>query len=246
MLTSHSQPSFGPGMRSQPSFDPGPWGSGWGQVPSRGSVMVLSVMAKRKTSLLPDLEQLLEAKKRRKHTVKEFASLCESLSELDLPACFSSNRGSLNLDENGCAAWLIIKYGFKRCLAITTLQQQLPESLTRKQKLKYISQLSGSDAECVEEVLSFADIACPSMLHTTSSHRTNGPLVLAPPVSQCYDCDQRLVSYHNCSVRFFSTSGVKVLEKVTLRCIDCSLFYNYAQYGNKTRVSRVHYVYTAT
>ena len=42
-------------------------------------------------------------------------------------------------------------------------------------------------------------------------------MMLGPPVSKCYECDANLVAYHNCSVKYYTLKGVKMLEKVSLR-----------------------------
>ena len=60
--------------------------------------------------------------------------------------------------------------------------------------------------------------------------------VLGPPTSMCYKCSCDLVQYHQCHVRCFSTSGFEHAMKITLRCLHCGLFYNYAQFGNKREV----------
>ena len=41
----------------------------------------------------------------------------------------------------------------------------------------------------------------------------------------------------SCSLRehniYYRCSGVLEAQKISLRCLDCSMMYNYAQYGNK-------------
>ncbi len=93
-------------------------------------------------------------------------------------------------------------------------------------------------------MLNITEKACPSVGDCVLPHATE-PLVLAPPVSHCIECDKRLVSYHNCSVRYFSRTGSKLVEKVTLRCLHCRVLYNYAQYGNKSEVSELIRVRTS-
>ena len=45
-----------------------------------------------------------------------------------------------------------------------------------------------------------------------------------------------LFSTTQCHVQCFSTSGFEHAMKITLRCLHCGLFYNYAQFGNKREV----------
>ncbi len=205
-------------------------------VTTQLAIAISVAMSKRKASLLPNLEELAAARKKKKSCVKEVRTFCTEIRNAELPLCFGGNT-SPNLDENDCVTWMIAKYGFRQCLSVLTLQQQLPGSLTRQQKLKYITDLSGTDPECVKEIVEFADVACPSAFRHAVESCSEIPMVLAPPVSECYICEKRLVAYHTCSVKYFSTAGVKVVDKVTLRCLECDLFYNFAQYGNKTEVS---------
>jgi hypothetical protein len=58
--------------------------------------------------------------------------------------------------------------------------------------------------------------------------------LFAPPTRECITCQRRLVSYHTTNVMYYRCSGVLVATKISLRCQECGLLYNYAQYGNKT------------
>lgn len=68
--------------------------------------------------------------------------------------------------------------------------------------------------------------------HLQANHHT-GLMVLCPPTSICYECHDCLTKYHECDVRVYSTGGLRNARKYTLRCIKCSLLYNYSMYGNK-------------
>ena len=63
---------------------------------------------------------------------------------------------------------------------------------------------------------------------------TSSALLFAPPTRECITCQRRLVSYHTTNVMYYRCSGVLVATKISLRCQECGLLYNYAQYGNKT------------
>ena len=41
------------------------------------------------------------------------------------------------------------------------------------------------------------------------------PLVLAPPISHCYDCNHRLTYNHATSVKCYTLTGAKQISKVT-------------------------------
>ena len=65
------------------------------------------------------------------------------------------------------------------------------------------------------------------------------PVVLAPPVAECSNCGKGLVSYHSCNVKLYTLNGLQDGVKMTLRCLDCRLLYNYSNYGNKHEVNKV-------
>ena len=50
-----------------------------------------------------------------------------------------------------------------------------------------------------------------------------------------YDCEQPLVSYNSCQVKCYTTNGISTGKKFTLSncCLRCTLYFNYAQFGNK-------------
>ncbi len=99
--------------------------------------MEAKTKGKRKGGLLPDLHEMQESKKRKKHYRKEFTAGCDALSKVDLSS-FLDDQPSPNLDENGCVAWLVNKFGFAPFLTILAVQQGLPESFTRTQKMNYM------------------------------------------------------------------------------------------------------------
>ncbi len=92
---------------------------------------------KRRGGVLPDLDELQEAKKKRKRSVRGFQDGCSAFGQVDLASCMD---GSDSLDEDACAAWLVNKFGWKRFLSIVTVQKEIPASLTTQQCLAYISQ----------------------------------------------------------------------------------------------------------
>ena len=59
------------------------------------------------------------------------------------------------------------------------------------------------------------------------------PSVLAPPLTECLQCERRLVQYHTCTVRCYTCTGVRIATKVGLRCLSCAIVYNYGQFGDK-------------
>ena len=87
------------------------------------------------------------------------------------------------------------------------------------------------------EVLS---LYCPKAL-TTKSSQVNSLLV--PPTSTCFQCGKTLVSYHSCTVKLYTFEGVTEKQKVTLRCNECKVIYNYSQYGDKHNLGFRYYDY---
>ena len=61
------------------------------------------------------------------------------------------------------------------------------------------------------------------------------------PVGKCIVCRRRLVSNNCTKVKYYAEGGVSYADKVTLRCVDCTLFYNLTQYGNKSDLGFRHY-----
>ena len=47
------------------------------------------------------------------------------------------------------------------------------------------------------------------------------------------------MSNHCTKVKYYSEGGVLHVDKVTLRCVDCKLFYNLTQYGNKSDLGEI-------
>ena len=74
--------------------------------------MLRSVEGKKKRGLLPDMDSMMEANKRRKDTRESFLKGCTLLREADLLGTFESSK-SMSVTEDECVAWLIVKYGWK-------------------------------------------------------------------------------------------------------------------------------------
>lgn len=103
---------------------------------------------------------------------------------------------------------------------------------TEFQRSQLLAQYSGLPPAEASSIGDFIERECSSLIDLFAPQPAVNQ-VLAPPVNTCYECYERLVANHRCQVRFYSPTGVSSAEKITLRCTTCSLFYNYAQYGNK-------------
>ena len=195
--------------------------------------MLRSVEGKKKRGLLPDMDGMMEAKKRRKDTRESFLKGCTLLREADLLEMFETSK-SMSVTEDECVAWLIVKYGWQAVSHVARLHGEVPSTLTHRQRLQSIVDLSSGllSINQVNRILSVMDLACPSL------HRDCEPSIriLAPPVQECVECGNGLTAYHECSGRVYGVAGVKETKKVTLRCQKCKLLYNYSQYGDKHQV----------
>ncbi len=131
-------------------------------------------------------------------------------------------------------------YGLSSVFKLVSCINVLPISLTSHQKTVYISQSTGIPTEGVNAMLSLIEESCPGILNCFASS-VNLPVVIAPPVRECFECGQRLVSNHKCKVRLYQRDGVTIADKVTLRCVKCRLIYNPTQFGNKSDVGFRYY-----
>ncbi len=97
--------------------------------------------------------------------------------------------------------------------------------------------MTTEDATFLQE---FVKEQCPSLLRALGVE-SEGPPVLGPPTSICYECGSNLVEYHHCQVKYYTLQGVRVGQKNTLRCSDCKVLYNYSQFGNKRELGFRYY-----
>ena len=64
---------------------------------------------------------------------------------------------------------------------------------------------------------------------------------VSPCAWSAYIGGSDLVSYHQCQVKYYTTLGARKAGKITLRCVDCQLLYNYSQFGNKRELGFRYY-----
>ena len=185
-------------------------------------------------STLPSLEMLVGQAKRHKSAVKELHDCCERLAEMNADELPMNCLSKLSDDEKIC--WLFSKYGSTTVVNVCKALKAVPVTVTDAQHLKFVQEISGINEEKVIILVKFITEACPGLIDMFTFQ--DFPLILAPPVTHCYDCEQRLVSNHTCQVRCFTTEGLRVAMKVTLRCKDCKLAYNYSQFGSKEGLER--------
>ena len=143
-------------------------------------------------------------------------------------------------DEKVC--WLVQRFGWKTISTIGSVLKSLPKALTEAQQSSFllsqcINHQVHMDVDTLNSVAQFLQEDCSNFVSSFPEEK----IVLSPSLSECPSCDSRLVSYHQCSVRIYSVSGVKSVPKVTLRCQGCRLLFVYSQFGNKESLGFRYY-----
>lgn len=197
----------------------------------------MSAKPKRKKSLLPSLEDLQSDAKRYKATSKNVHDFCKSLSEVDLFELPPGKLSKITKDEKLC--WLISQYSFTVVAKVCSCIKSLPSVLSQQQKAAIIQEeLPQLSMETVKNMLSFVT---SELSDAVGFFTSNEVVILAPPVDHCYECQQLLSPCNSCQVRCYTRSGAMYGHKFTLRCIQCKLLYNYAQFGNKHELGFRYY-----
>ena len=186
-------------------------------------------MATKKRRLLPSLDELEFEAKRHKAAFSTVHESFKSLSEVDLFSLPPAKLRKFTSDEK--LSWLITRYSFDVVAKLCSSVKVLPSTLTENQKVTILQKdLPQLSLEVIKVLLSFVT---NELSDTVGSFTANRVAILAPPVGHCYDCQQPLSSYGSCQVKCYTTNGAVKCEKFTLRCTECKLLYNYAQFGNK-------------
>ena len=139
-----------------------------------------------------------------------------------------------DLHPDNILVWLIAKHGSTTIFSLMKALHSLPKSLTECQREAVLMQacpsgISNDDLKRVCTILSELCMNGFPMSMTTPQHTH----VMAPPTATCIECGDKLVAYHSCDVKYYSTKEVYYAKKFTLRCAKCCLLYNYSQYGDK-------------
>ena len=179
---------------------------------------------------LPSLDSVARERERSKACAREVSDHFEALSTIQLQDTSAGRQKKVT--ESAKICWLLAKYSIETVGKVCRSISSLPIGMTELQQCTAIAEEGGitnAEATFLED---FVKEQCPSLLRVFNDEN-ECPLVLGPPTSVCYDCGSDLVSYHQCQVKYYTTLGVRKAKKVTLRCIECQLLYNYAQFGNK-------------
>ena len=112
------------------------------------------VMAEKRR--LPDPEEMLKAKKRRKSLLRSLQDLCEQLRGIELSLLLESSAAIPDISEDQCIAWLVLKYGAQVVFSAASLHSTVPSTLTKHRRLLVIEKLCG-DRRRPSESLSRTD-----------------------------------------------------------------------------------------
>lgn len=188
---------------------------------------------KKKPRLLPTLDELHSQRCADKATVTVIKTAVDRISDTDNVIPVERLR---DLHPDNILMWLIAKHGSTTIFSLMKALNSLPKSLTECQREAMLMQacpsgISNNDLKRVCTILSELCMNDLSMSMTTRQHT----YVMAPPTATCIECDDKLVAYHSCDVKYYSTKEVHYDKKFTLRCAKCCLLYNYSQtkYGDK-------------
>ena len=99
------------------------------------------------------------------------------------------------LSEEELVCWLVAKLGFLKTIKLFSAVNMVPDSVTAKQRLEITCKCCGIPESKYDEM--------GPLLDAIDEHNVDpgvvafeDPLVLAPPVSHCYDCNHRLTCNH--------------------------------------------------
>lgn len=225
-----------PKLQISSSFRSGPTSTMTAEQLPAGAVPPLPDPVNRKrtraasqSDILPDPSLY---KKRKASNVRE---KFDSIQEMNLTLL--SDRKLNKISEDNKIAWAISKYGCTVIVSLSSALNNIPSSLTSHQRQRIIKDtIPEIDSDDIADLSSFLEHHCRTLLQslkTTSLPPSTTPQVIAPPVEACYSCGCNLVAYHSCNVKLYTVSGMCCAKKFTLRCKECRILYNYAQYGDK-------------
>ena len=187
--------------------------------------------SKRPKLSLPDPRQLMLQRKEQQGIVKTVEGAIHILENSNLMQL--SEGAQQSVSESTKVAWLVAKYGFEQVHMMCQAIKNTPSVLTHQQQLEFINAQATSvkfSASELEQLVCYIENQCPGLIKSRQD-AGESLVILAPPVRCCYECNQELVAYHSCKVRYFTCTGAVDATKVTVRCVYIVGFY--AQFGNK-------------
>ncbi len=191
-----------------------------------------------KMQLLPSMDLLLEAEGKNDSVLKDLTLHSNGLVRVPLQEVAGGRLKQARESDKIC--WLIATRSLDTVAKVCTALQQIPVGVTKKRRVQAVQERAGVTVDEAEFMSSFITKQCPSMVKLFQVPSDSTP-IFGPPVDTCYGCGGQLVSNHSCQVKVYTCEGAKVAEKLTTRCMNCNLYYGYAQYGNKREVGFRYY-----
>lgn len=188
--------------------------------------------------LLPSVDELIKQSKQRKGVISVLRDAHKRMKDTDFVDVSGHDLEMLSEEELVC--WLVVKLGFQKAVKLFSALNFISRSVPAKQRIEIICNLCDipeSEYKGMEALL----YAIDEQHVDPAVHAFEGPLILAPLVSHCYDCNRLLTYNHVATVKCYTLSGAKRISKVTLRCKGCAITYNYAQFGDKSKLGFRYY-----
>lgn len=193
---------------------------------------------KSRKRFLPSVDELVQQSKRKKGMLSGVRDAYTRMKNTEFVDVSRHDVGMLSEDELAC--WLVAKLGFLKTIKLFSAVNMVPESVTAKQRSEIVCQCCGISESEYDELKSLLDAICEKNIDPGVAVFED-PLVLAPPVHHCYDCDGHLTCNHITTVKCYTCTGARQSTKVTLRCKGCGISYNYAQFGDKSGLGFRYY-----
>lgn len=148
-------------------------------------------MATKKRKLPKDLKEASQMATALIATSNRVDQACVLLSNMS----FQDLQGiSTQLTSEHLALCLIAKLGLRQVATLTTTLSSLPESLPPFDRAKYLREITNMPE--ADSLCSFIQAHCPQLCQVFPQ----STLLLAPPVSTCFQCQRQLTSNHSCKV----------------------------------------------
>ena len=148
--------------------------------------------------------------------------------------------------------WIVSRIGFLNAKTLLKCTARVPDALLTHRRKFILEEVQGlvdatldSSEAYIDLMLSFCPNACQyNSTVAKQRYALNNYVILVtyflycrylvPPTTSCITCARSLTLHHEpVRVKCFTLSGLHSGIKLSLRCRNCKLNYNYSQYGNK-------------
>ena len=156
------------------------------------------------------------------------------------------------IPEDLVLLWTVSRIGFLNTVLLMNCISQVPQAmLTHRRKciLEEFNRLTNNSLDNAETYIDFMLSYCPNAISqnndlnpTMKRYALRMFLIdftyiscrfMVPPTTSCINCAKKLSLHHDpVKVKCFTLTGLEKATKLSLRCRNCKLNYNYSQYGN--------------